>query len=187
MSNLTAKRKLMQAAACCKNDNCSTCPYGIGVGRVACKKIIKDYQEAEKENEEVFKKYEALKRRSENEYASGAADAWEVAKEMFLSNDENGMSDDEIRGCFGLVTTKDVLKHVDPIKAIKCMEDYQKFKLEVGMIMENDSKVKVVVLKINGDTFDGYSKFGPYTGCLIKKWKYTGENMDVSEFLEKLM
>ena len=187
MSNLKAAQKLMQAADCCKTENCSLCPYAIGVGRVACKKILKDYQEVEKESSELLKKYESMKARIDNEYASGASDAWNVVKEIFVSDNGNGMSNDEIRECFNCATSKEVLQCTEPLEAIQQLEEYQKFKLEVGMIMENESKVKVVVLKIDGNTFDGYSKFGPYTGCLIKRWKYTGEKMDVSEFLSKLM
>lgn len=119
------------------------------------------------------------------DYQQGLKDAWELARRVVFDGALGGMSNDNLRACFGLTSEIGILR-MDAIEVMQKYEEWrnkkkEKQSIKVGdVITVNDSR-DMVVIEIA--VYDYDNNIFTYT-CVDKKtgtvWHYS-ENADIKK------
>ena len=172
------KESVLKALNCCQREwdmdsiYCGNCPYLAHKSSGRCK--TKLHVDAIKILEGDQKCYE-----------KGANDAWNLLKEIGLFR-EDGMNFKELIPIFGCSSKGEILLTMDPLEAIKLYEQY-KSKVSVGDIMINKhTKTKVVVIRIEGESFVGLALDGSTGKFKPGDWENTNESVNIDYILTKL-
>lgn len=121
----------------------------------------------------------------QEEYKKGLEDAWELARQVILDGALGGMSNDNLRTCFGLTSEIGIL-HMDAIEAMQKYEEWKNKKKEkqsirVGDVITVKGSYEMVVIEISVYEYDNNSL--SYT-CVDKNtgtvWHYS-EDADIKK------
>ena len=124
----------------------------------------------------------------ENGYRQGMEALWKFLDKVVNGNEEEQrLSSDQMRRCFGHVYLSDVFSSYSPFEAMEKYDQFVKNKIKPGMIVVNHKGQRVAVMHVDGDMFSGYGKHGPFENRYIDEFVPTGETFDVNSFFEKLI
>ncbi len=122
-------------------------------------------------------------------YQQGMDNAWEIAKKLYLSKKNGGLSGVELEEIFGQITTGEIFLRHTPQEVESKIEAWEKSRQEI--------KVGDVVIDTKGDVFVVLRKLDTYVYALLDsegKHKYldvkyltkTGRTIDIESVLEQI-
>lgn len=118
-------------------------------------------------------------------YKKGLEDAWELARQVVLDGALGGMSNDNLRTCFGITSEIGILR-MDAIEAMQKYEEWKNKKKEkqsirIGDVITVKGSYEMVVIEVSVYEYDNNSL--SYT-CVDKKtgtvWHYS-EDADIKK------
>lgn len=158
----TKEEILHDASICEKHDGCTGC------SRKECDTMCRAYLIKE------------LKELVSIQHNTGMEDAWEIARNIV-----KGIHN---RNIFNVASITDIFRdHTAQEAKVKIETWEEKKNIHVGDVVKNlYNSVEVTITRINGDTFEGISKFGLYMNENINNWEKTGKHIDLTDLFKQI-